>query len=197
MRLIDFVVTLVFCGGVQARRLAQSQQVGPRDQAAVPESVQTEIATLLPEVLNLYCDASLEMQWRRKGSVSLLPQAVTRIVASMILSQESAAPRLFAAEVGRLALENPWLCHPAPTCFHQRTELRHDWFVVWAGLVKKHKILTEEDLHFYRALAEYETSHEVLNGGIDAAKRVTSDIFDAIKILEEAGTETSVEAEIG
>lgn len=58
-------------------------------------------------------------------------------------------------------------------------------------------MLSLEDVHFYRALAEYEIGHEVLNGGATAAKRVAREIFEAIKLLPGEGTAQSVEPEIG
>ena len=193
LKLIDLCVTLIFCGGAQANQLAQAQRVGPMDEAANPAW------HLIPvnDLLQAYCDVGAGLEWRKQNAVHLLPLTIMRILARTILAEEAMAPRVLSAEVGRVLLDNPSLCHPAPTCFHPRMNARHDWFAVWAGRVKQYRILTPEEGEFYRYLSEYELTQLVLTGGQAEAKRIAERIFEAIKLLGRPATEASVEAEIG
>lgn len=190
---IDFIVAFLFMpisAGALLRDTQRRCRLLPDDWALVAP----EAENYMPS----HCVEGLHAPWRRvirltTGKfhclvpVALQPVPETLISMWYIEKERRRAVHVYNDVCVRLALSHS-LMRPGKNALLPPSSLYHDWFVVWAGLVKKYDMQCDnveqerQNVERCRYLAEEEAKIQTMLGGEEAALAMVQKIVDTIEI---------------
>lgn len=192
MLAIDFIVAFLFMPMSASAALRETQKLA-RIMEVDLLAVAPEAETYMPQ----HCLDGEPAPWRIARRVSagkltfLVKIAAMDLPSQLVAFRHIQAKRRQAGPVYndacvRLAIKHN-LMRPNPNVLLPPVGLYHDWFVVWAGFVKKYEMYSEnaeqqhQNVVRCRYLAEEEARITAMLGGYDAALAMAQQVVDTIE----------------